>query len=144
MEAIDVYTGEVVEVPFFSQRYVPAKMKYEKEDHHSMTEQAYVPPQVQIADMMLAGIRLADERRQRFDSSDLQIPEGEDIPLDPLREPGIDLVDVQKTVAAVSARLADSQEKANREAQEARDAAYKAELEKSVQAELELRGKAVK
>lgn len=142
MEALDIYTGEIKEVPFYSQRHVPSTLKYEKEDHTSVTETAYVPPQVQIADMMLAGLRLAEERRARFDSVELEIPAEEDIPLDPLREPGIDLVDVSRAAARVSAAVAAAQEQANRKAQEAKDAEQKKALEKAVQEELALRGKA--
>lgn len=143
MKALDVYTGELVDVPFFSQRNVPLDMKYEKEDHQTATEQAYVPPQVQIADMMLAGLRLAEERRARFDSVDLNVSEEEDLPLDPLREPGLDLVDVSRAVAGLNESLKRYQEKANREAQEAKDAEQKKVFEAAIQAELEAR-KAVK
>jgi hypothetical protein len=141
MEALDIYTGELVKVPFYTPRFVPSTMQYEKEDHFSITEQAYVPPQVQIADMMIAGLRLAEERRARFDSTELNLPEEEDIPMDPLREPGIDLVDVQRAAIRVSESLRASQEKANREIKEAQDEEQKKVFEQRIQEEIALRAK---
>lgn len=74
-------------------------MKEKPEENHepSKTEQAgYVPTQRRIADLFDAGIRLKQYRAEQFDR-----PPGvddEDIPIDPLRKPGIDPIDVEEHV----------------------------------------------
>lgn len=133
MEALDIYTGEVKEVPFFTQRYVPLAAKGEKEDSKSITETAYIPPQVQIADMMQAGVRLAEERRARFDSVELSTPDGEDPPLDPLREPGLDLSDLSRLESSVSAVRTAMEEQARVKAKEESDAQRQAEINAAVE-----------
>lgn len=141
MEYMDVYTGEVVKAAFATQRFVPLGPTQEKEDHSSITETAYVPPQIQIRDMMLAGLRLAEERRARFDSVELGVEDG-DIPLDPTREPGVDIVDLERAAAAVSAAVNVAVESAAAKEKEVADAARKAEINAAV--EKALQEKAVK
>jgi len=55
-----------------------------------ITEQAgYLPPQVQIEQMMEAGRRLADYRKEQFDA----LYDVDDVELDPTRSPGFDMAD---------------------------------------------------
>jgi hypothetical protein len=136
MEAVKLLTGETVQLDFFTAWERPLKDQSEHPDPKSITETAYVPPQVQIKDMMDAGVALAASRKARFDSVELRIDE--DIPLDPTREPGVDLVDIQRQAEAVSKRLEEArgvekveQEKAQRAEQEKE---YEAEVEKRLAA----------
>lgn len=109
MEAFDILTGEVLEVAprFFTAYQRPVFDSSEAGDPRTITEMAYVPPQVRINEMMEAGRRLAAERRLRFDSSELNVddPDG-DMPEDPTRAPGVDLVDVSRAQMALNRRLA--------------------------------------
>lgn len=139
MEYINIYTGEVREGYSHTAEEIPLKPTCEKEDHRTMTEQAYVPPEIQINDMILAGLRLDAERRARFDSTELEIPEGEDIPLDPTREPGVDLVDIQRHSERVRSELEKAQTAENKRIKEEQAAAYKAQLEKMIEEQIALR-----
>lgn len=139
MEYMNVYTGEVRTGHGHTSEEIPVEPTVEPEDHRSITEQSYIPPQVQINDMLLAGLRLDAERRARFDSSDMNIEDPNQIPLDPTREPGVDLVDIQRIGSAARSTLEKIQIEENKKAKEKRDLEYKAELEKAVQFELELR-----
>lgn len=68
-----------------------------------ITEQAgYVPPKIQIADMMSAGARLDDYRRQRF--FDYQAGMKDDGFVDPTRSPNFDLADASRIAADLNVR----------------------------------------
>lgn len=141
MDAIDLVTGEVVKVPYQTNRYQSIASWQEHPDEKSITETAYVPPQVQIQDMMEAGLRLAAERKARFDSVELNVQEGEDIPLDPTREPGVDLVDVQRAAESLDVRLSKAEKERLENAAKERERISKEELDRAVEAELERREK---
>lgn len=138
----DPDTGEVLNVKFGTQWIVPLFSYAEKGDPRSITETAYVPPQVQIQDMIDAGARLAAARKARFDTVELQLDaEDDDVPLDPTRQPGVDLVDVQKAAQAVSTRLQEAksalQVAAEKKAAADAKAADDARVEALVKARLE-------
>ena len=87
MKTYNIASGEVSSDVRFATAYDRPVGDFEEHPvKESQTETAYVPPQVQIADMMDAGVRLAAARRARFDSTelgeDLAGPEV-DLPLDP-------------------------------------------------------------
>lgn len=72
----------------------PAHAKPEKVPSTSEVEKAgYIPDSKRIEEMMNAGMRLEGVRREFY-----QVPPGskEEPELDPLREPGLDIVDVQR------------------------------------------------
>lgn len=77
---------------------------FEKEDQSSITETAgYVPPDVQIGEMMLAGRRLVEAREDQYD-----FRYGEEVPedfYDPTRSPGFDFDDAKRLGDSVAARL---------------------------------------
>jgi len=109
---------------FYTQWDRPDGFEVDQVSPRSITELAYVPPQVMIKDMMDAGRRLAAERRMRFDSVELGVEDVQgDMPLDPTREPGVDLVDVTRAERAVRSRL-EAQRELRRKAKE--DALQKA------------------
>lgn len=125
MNAVNVITGEVREdITVFDSIWRPdIKTPEASDSKDTKTEQGYIPPQQQIADMERAGIALQATRRARFDS-DLY-PEGTlsmDIALDPYRNKAADIVDLVKTATETGARLRDQDAKA-REAAAAAEAA---------------------
>ena len=132
-ELVDRYTGEVVDGVVASNRFVPVAIKKEKVDPLTRTERGYIPPTVQIADMMNAGARLAAERKARFDSQELGMEEGADVPLDPTREQGLDLVDVQRLAEKAKNAATALQEAVRAKEKEAADAAKQAELQAAVE-----------
>lgn len=135
MEARDRFSGEVKEVPFLSQRHLCVGVKKEKFDSFTRTERGYVPPTVQIADMMNAGLRLAAERRARFDSQ--YVKEGEEVPLDPTREPGVDLVDMGRLAEKAKNAATAFEEAVRAKEKEASDAARQAEINAAVEKALQ-------
>jgi hypothetical protein len=129
MKVVDVFTGEVSDSNFQtiykgsleSQSEIPAK--------GNITETAYIPPQIQIADFMDAGTRLALERKARFDSIQLELQDEEDVPLDVTREPNVDIVDVQKAANAAEKRINTARKQAQDQAVEASKKAEDARIE---------------
>lgn len=79
---------------------VLAKAKPEENHEPSKTDQAgYIPMQRRIQDLLDAGMRLKEYRAEQFDR-----PPGvdyEDIPIDPLRKPGIDPIDIEERAIEV-------------------------------------------
>lgn len=136
-ELVDRYTGEIVSGKVASNRFVPASIKKEKVDPFTRTERGYIPPTVQIADMMNAGLRLAAERKARFDSE--LVGEGEEVPLDRTREPGLDLVDVQRLAERAKSAATALEEAVRAKEKEASDAAKQAELQAAVEKALQER-----
>ncbi|QXP44114.1 MAG: hypothetical protein [Arizlama microvirus] len=83
--------------------------KGEENSGEMITETAgYIPANVQIEDMMLAGQRLAIARKERFDGSN-----DEEVSLfsDPTRKPGFDLADAHTISREVYERLKRDEEK---------------------------------
>lgn len=63
----------------------------------------YIPAEVQIQDMLNAGRRLGEYRRERYDfGSDEEIPKDY---YDPTRSPGFDMADASQLQQSVAARL---------------------------------------
>lgn len=106
MELYNIVTGELVDLPWPTMWHRSPKDTGEIGSPTSITETAYIPPTQQIKDMMAAGIRLADERRARFDTKDLDIQPGDEPPADPMREPNLDLVDAQRQIDELAKRTA--------------------------------------
>lgn len=98
--------------------------KYEVLDPHSETEQAgYIPPQVQIENMMLAGQRLDQSRKAMFDfASEEEIDEDA---FDPTRSGNFDLADASQMAMETEMSLRDQAleaDKLRKAAQAAQDA----------------------
>ena len=74
-----------------------------------ITETAgYIPADVQIQDMIAAGMRLGEYRREMYDfAADEEVPEDY---MDVTRSPGVDVVDVERAGIAVNAKIAEAQE----------------------------------
>ena len=74
-----------------------------------ITETAgYIPADVQIQDMIAAGMRLGEYRREMYDfDANEEIPEDF---MDITRIPGVDVVDVERAGIAVNAKIAEAQE----------------------------------
>lgn len=146
MELIDIYTGELVNGPFQTSRYVRPAGDGEKGDPRTITEQSYIPGDQLIKDMQEAGVFLNQQRKLRFDltfqSAVLGLQPGEDPDLDPTRSPGFDLVDA----GVLAERLAESKRRRDLvNAEATRQAAEKAQreiIDKAVAAELERRASA--
>lgn len=139
MKCVNVLTGEAVQADFATAYIRPLKDESERPSPASIVEQAYVPPQAQIQDMMDAGVRLAAYRKARFDTVELQIAENGDVPLDVTREPGADLVDVQRAAEDLEARLGAEASKAEIAAR----AKAKADAEAADAARIEARARAI-
>lgn len=60
----------------------------------------YIPDEVRIKQMMLAGVRLK-YFRQQYDSFD----ENEDIPLNPVRGKGLDIVEIDTQISMLKAKM---------------------------------------
>lgn len=90
----------------------------------SITEQTgYVPTAVLVKEMMAAGVRLRDHRREKFPAA----PGVEEEPeLDPTREPGFDLADAARLARKVKSGFERAREKA-KEARRVLDERRKAE-----------------
>ena len=104
--------------------------QYEVLDPHSETEQAgYIPPQVQIENMMLAGQRLDQSRKALYDfPSEEEIDEDA---FDPTRRGNFDLADASQMAMETEMSLrdqalaADNARKASQTAQDASGEAKK-------------------
>lgn len=103
----------------------------EKNGMPSKTEKiGYIPPKIQIENMILAGQRLADSRRGYEFAENEEIPEDY---IDPTRNPNFDLADASEMHYAVTERM--RQSKAEKEAAEAQEKALQAEKEAAKAAE---------
>lgn len=91
--------------------------KYETPDSKSETEQAgYIPPKQQIEQMILAGRRLDDFRKEQFDfDSEEEIDEEL---YDPTRSVNFDLADATQMQIAVKQSLTEQAVTASKTAQE--------------------------
>lgn len=138
MKLVNILTGELTEGLFQSTYIQLLDSQAEHPDPKSITETAYVPPQVQIEDMIDAGVRLAAYRKGRFDSIELAI-DGDEIPLDPMREPAVDVVDTMKIGLAAADRVAKAKAKIGAEIKAQQAAADKAAFEEAVKKEVDKR-----
>ena len=101
--------------------------KYEKLSTKSETEQAvYVPPQIQIENMLLAGRRLADARRDMYDFTSAD--EIDEDAYDPTRSGNFDLADATRMAMEAEASIAESQ-KASKAASKASETPPEASTE---------------
>ena len=92
-------------------------------DSESDTEQSgYIPPKVQIENMILAGQRLDHARSQYDFESEDDIDEGLS---DPTRSGNYDLADATQSALGVEARLKEAAQKPFQNAQEAPEEASK-------------------
>ena len=98
----------VIDVEVYSHFKRPKDVK-EINSGEQITETAgYIPADVQIQDMIAAGMRLGEYRREMYDFDD-----NEEVPedfMDPTRIPGVDVVDVERAGIAVNAKIAEAQE----------------------------------
>lgn len=135
MDVFDIFTGEVAKAKFATAYTPEMEPKIAEMSEASITETAYIPPEVQIKDMMEAGTRLAYERRARFDA--IRTGEEGDLPI--TRTSGVDIVDVAKAAQAVEERLAAqqlaAQEKAVKASKEADDARIQAAVKAALEAQ---------
>jgi len=120
MNTLNIITGEIEKRDFADMFHVYADETGEKGDTKSITETGYIPPTQQIKDMMQAGIRLAKERRARFDSLELNLAEDEEPPFDPTREPNVDLVDVQRAHHRAQANMKEAAKRAQKALEKAK------------------------
>ena len=101
--------------------------QYEVLDPHSETEQAgYIPPQVQIENMILAGQRLDESRRAQFDFESAD--DIDEDAYDPTRSGNFDLADATRLAMEAEASIAESQ-KASKVASKAPEKAPEAPTE---------------
>ena len=98
--------------------------QYEVLDPHSETEQAgYIPPQIQIENMILAGERLNQTRKEMYDFSSAD--EIDEDAFDPTRRGNFDLADASQMAMETELSLreqaleADKARKASQTAQDA-------------------------
>ena len=113
---------------YFDRNTVTSRKRvYEVIDPHSETEQAgYIPPQVQIENMILAGQRLDASRRALYDfDSEEDIDEDA---YDPTRSGNFDLADATRLAMEAEASIAESQ-KASKVASKAPEKAPEASTE---------------
>lgn len=91
--------------------------KFEREEYEKekgggkiITESAgYIPPKIQIEQMIMAGQRLDLARKEQFDfGPDDEIDEDY---VDPTREPGFDLADASQLASETAMRLRQQEEK---------------------------------
>lgn len=91
---------KAVQQEVFQTKYYRTYSDHEKGGGNRITEQAgYIPPDIQIQNMILAGKRLEASRLYDLENGE------EDGDVDPLRKPGIDLAEVDELKAGVKARL---------------------------------------
>lgn len=86
--------------------------EYEMLSSTSETEQAgYIPPQIQIENMILAGHRLAESRMSQYDfASEDDIDE---MAIDPTRSGNFDLADATQMAMDAAARIEDAKSAAS-------------------------------
>lgn len=113
---------------FYTQHERPEKTP-EINRGERLTERAgYIPPKIQIENMIYAGQRLAQARAEAFDYPQQDAPEGpvnDSFDMDPTRMPNFDLADATALSRASGERIRASQEaaKAEREKKAAEDKA---------------------
>ena len=100
--------SDVVDVEVFTKWKRPKPDK-EINSGEQVTETAgYIPADIQIEDMLAAGMRLGEYRREMYDfDANEEVPEDF---MDPTRSPGVDVVDVQNAALAVNSRIVEAQE----------------------------------
>ena len=98
----------VIDVEVYSHFKRPKDVK-EINSGEQITETAgYIPADVQIQDMIAAGMRLGEYRREMYDfDANEEVPEDF---MDPTRTPGVDVVDVERAGIAVNGRILEAQE----------------------------------
>lgn len=85
----------------FATHFIRPLTEYEPGGGEVITEQAgYVPAKRKIEEMIYAGKRLVESRREQFDSVDDSEPE-----IDPTRDPNFDLADASILKRQVASRL---------------------------------------
>lgn len=101
-------TDIVIDVEVYSHFKRPKDVK-EINSGEQITETAgYIPADVQIQDMIAAGMRLGEYRREMYDfDANEEVPEEY---FDPTRSPGVDVVDVERAGLAINAKIAEAQE----------------------------------
>lgn len=88
---------------FFNQWVRPPK-KPEKMDPLTITEsRGYIPPHVQVENLLQAGRRLVEFRKEQYDFPPGEKPD--ESFEDPTRRPGYDLADASRDLLDVDARL---------------------------------------
>lgn len=88
----------------FRTKYNRPKLVEEVNSGKSKVETAgYIPAEVQIMDMINAGVRLNDYRKEKFDFSDNEVVP--DNFIDPTRSPGFDLADATILSRDVNSRI---------------------------------------
>lgn len=97
----------VIDVEVYSHFKRPKDVK-EINSGEQITETAgYIPADVQIQDMIAAGMRLGEYRREMYDfDANEKIPEDF---MDPTRVPGVDVVDVERAGIVVNEKIAEAQ-----------------------------------
>lgn len=101
----------------FATKYNRPVSKPEFNDGQSKTETAgYVPPKVQIEQMIMAGYRLNQYRQEAYDFKDGD-DVGEDV-YDPTRGPNFDLADASMLAEKARQGLNKARQKAKEEAEE--------------------------
>ena len=98
----------VIDVEVYSHFRRPKDVK-EINSGEQITETAgYIPADVQIQDMIAAGMRLGEYRREMYDfGADEEVP---DDYVDPTRTPGADAVDIERAGVDINARIALAEE----------------------------------
>lgn len=131
--------ADVREVPIFYTEYIRPKSDAEINSGEKKVETAgYIPAEIQIEDMIMAGQRLNQARAERFD-----FPDGrdDDLFMDPTRSPNFDLADASSLANMVDGRL--SKAEAEMEAKR-KEAAEKKKAEDDELIELGRQAKAEK
>lgn len=97
----------IIDVEVFSHFKRP-KPEKEINSGEQITETAgYIPADIQIQDMIAAGMRLGEYRREMYDfGADEEVP---DDYLDTTRSPGVDVVDVERAGISVNQKIAEAQ-----------------------------------
>ena len=135
MELYNLLTGEVTEGPFQTayHRSTIEPKPIPGSDKPTHPIEPYIPPQAQIKDMMMAGARLKETRRLRFDT------EEEDAPLDPTREPGIDIVDLERAAKLAREQMRNIQDRLEKARKAKEDKEQLKLFDEKVNAEVERR-----
>jgi len=94
----------------FATKYKRIRQGGEKNSGKTITERAgYIPAKIQIENMINAGKRLSEYRKEMYDYADsTDIPE--DIPMDPTRNPGFDMADASQISREVKKRILKAKE----------------------------------
>lgn len=133
-KAVDLLTGEVVEVRFFTSQLVPLPDP-EKQDPRSQTVQTYLDTQAQVEELLAAGERLSARRQAAYDSDLVESEEA----LDELEVPlsrGADRVEVEAAAAPVVARLEAARKKLAADDEAKQKAAFDQAVEEEVKRRL--------